>query len=86
MFFLRGVYTLCRVWHAQDYGLSRDDLDFVFSVTQFKSKADWAADPMKVRHPPASLWLPDIHWPSALHLLSFPACNSRTSLPRIYFP
>ena len=40
---------------AQDYGLSREDLDFVFSVTQFKSKADWAADPMKVRQLPS--WL-----------------------------
>lgn len=52
--------------NAQDYGLSREDLDFVFSVTHFKSKADWAADPMKVRLGAALGFIPQMRCPWAL--------------------
>ncbi len=31
----------------QEYCISRDELDFVMSVTHFKSKAEWSEDPMK---------------------------------------
>ena len=31
---------------AQEYCLSRDDLDFVLSVTKFKGKEAWKEDPM----------------------------------------
>lgn len=31
----------------QEYCLSREELDFVMSVTHFKSKAEWSEDPMK---------------------------------------
>jgi hypothetical protein len=56
--------TVCGVSGlSQDYGLSREDLDFVFSVTHFKSQAAWAADPFKARPSPLHLpfistWLP----------------------------
>lgn len=31
----------------QEYCISREDLDFVMSVTHFKSKEEWSEDPMK---------------------------------------
>jgi replication factor C subunit 1 len=32
--------------NQQDYGISREAFDYVLDVTKFRSKADWAADPM----------------------------------------
>jgi hypothetical protein len=39
---------LIRPWCcAQEYCISREDVDFVMSVTHFKSKGEWSEDPMK---------------------------------------
>ena len=53
----------------QDYGLAREDLDFVFGVTHFKTQAAWGADPFKARArryiPCWHAWLTDTTMPGA---------------------
>mgnify|MGYP001806790264 CR=1 FL=1 len=35
------------MWCVQSYCINRDQFDFILDVTKFKSKAEWAEDPMK---------------------------------------